>query len=361
MHYQDLDTPALVVDLDIMERNLRRMADYCAKHGLSLRPHTKTHKTPWLAKRQMELGASGITVAKLGEAEIMAAAGLDQVMLAYPVFGSLKAERLARLAKQSEVSIAIDSAESLEWVAQAARNATLQVLVEIDFGMRRCGLPPGEEPVRLAAKIQARPGLEFAGIMFYGGHVHPDFEGNERRLQRLATDLSRQLERFERAGLTPRRVSGGSTPSAFHSHQIPGLTEIRPGTYIFNDRNTVEWKACGWEDCAAFISTTVVSTSVPGQAIIDGGSKTFSSDTLACGKNGGFGIVRSHPEVTFVRMNEEHGYLQLPTGLGFQPGDRLEVVPNHICAAVNLHERAWGIRGGEVVQEWEIKGRGKIR
>ncbi len=361
MHYQDLDTPALVVDLDVMERNLTRMADYCARHRLSLRPHTKTHKTPWLAQLQMALGASGITAAKLGEAEVMAEAGLSQLMLAYPVFGPHKADRLSRLAKEARISVSLDSRESLQWVAAAARDAKLEVLVEIDFGMRRCGLPPGQEPVQLASEIASTPGLEFAGVMFYGGHVHPDFEGNNRRLQRLGTDLSRQLDLFRRAGLAAPRVSGGSTPSAFHSHLIPGLTEIRPGTYIFNDRNTVEWKACGWEDCAAFVHTTVVSAAVPGQAIIDGGSKTFSSDTLASGSKTGFGAVRNHPEINFVRMNEEHGYLQLPTGLRFQPGDRLDVVPNHICAAVNLHERAWGIRNGVVVKEWEIAARGKIR
>jgi D-serine deaminase-like pyridoxal phosphate-dependent protein len=173
--------------------------------------------------------------------------------------------------------------------------------------------------------------------------------------------LARQLELFRREGLHVDVVSGGSTPSAFYSHLVENLTEIRPGTYIFNDRNTVLWGACTQDQCAAFVWTTVVSTAVSGQAVIDGGSKTFSGDGLAPGNAAGYGIVSGYPEIEFSRMNEEHGYLQLPAGLALEVGQPLRVIPNHICTAVNLHDRVWGIRQDEVVEEWEVAARGRIR
>ncbi len=361
MKLSQLETPALVVDLDVMEQNLERMAGYCRTHQLALRPHSKTHKSPWLARRQLEWGACGITVAKIGEAEVMAAAGLDDLLLAYPVFGPRKARRLAEVASQARVTVALDSEESLEWVAEAAVDARIGVLVEVDLGMGRCGLPPGEAPLRLARAVQGLPRLRFEGLLFYPGHVHPDLEGSDRTLREANERLARQLEGFDREGIPVPTVSGGSTPSAYHSHHFEGVTEIRPGTYVFNDRNTVQWRVCSLEQCALSVSTTVVSTAVAGQAIVDGGSKTFSSDPLAPATGGGFGIVKGHPEVEFVRMNEEHGYLKLPAGTRLEPGQTLEIVPNHACTTVNMHDRAWGVRAGEVVKEWEIAARGRIR
>ena len=361
MKLTELDTPALVVDLDVMEDNLRRMADYCHQHQLTLRPHIKTHKSPWLARRQIGLGSGGITVAKVGEAEVMSEAGLDDLLLAYPVIGPHKARRLGEVLEKAKVAVALDSNEAVEWVARAAQSRSTEVLVEIDFGMRRCGLPPGHEPIRLARAIEVKPGLRFRGIMLYSGHIHPHREGTNRRLERLADELARQLELFRREGFQVEVVSGGSTPGAYYSHLVESLTEIRPGTYIFNDRNTVEWGACTQDQCAAFLWTTVVSTAVPGQAIIDGGSKTFSGDGLASGNAAGYGIVTGFPGIEFARMNEEHGYLQLPEGLELEVEQQLRVIPNHICAATNLHDRVWGIRRDEVVEEWEVAARGRIR
>lgn len=356
-----LDTPALIVDLEVMEQNLGRMAAYCRRQGLRLRPHTKTHKSPWLARKQLEYGAEGITAAKLGEAEVMAAAGLEDILLAYPVFGESKARRLGDLGRDIRMTVALDSEAAAQWVSRAADGGEIGVLVEIDLGMGRCGLPPGSEPVKLAELIRTLPGLRLEGILFYPGHVHPDLEGNCESLNYLNGLLGRQLERFRQAQVPVNTVSGGSTPSAFHSHHLEGLTEIRPGTYIFNDRNTVEWGVCEPNQCALSVLTTVVSTAVPGQAIVDGGSKTFSGDPLAPGTKGGFGIVKGHPEVEFHRMNEEHGYLRLPSGMRLELGETLEIIPNHACTTVNMHDRAWGLRQGEVVKEWEIAARGKLR
>lgn len=361
MKLEDLDTPALVVDLDCMQKNLERVASYCRQHNLSLRPHTKTHKTPWLARKQVELGAGGITVAKLGEAEVMSAAGLDDLLIAYPLVGEQKARRLRDVLDRARVTVSLDSEEAADWVSRAADGSSIDVLVEIDFGMRRCGLPPGEAPLRLAQAIEGKPGLRFKGVMLYSGHVHPDREGSTRRLERLNADLNRQLELFRREAIAVEVVSGGSTPALFYSHQVEGFTEIRPGTYIFNDRNTVEWGACLPEQCAAFVLATVVSTAVSGQAIIDGGSKTFSSDGLAPGDRGGYGTVLGFPGVEFTRMNEEHGFLKLPEGVDLEVGRQLRVLPNHICTTVNMHDRIWGIQGDEVVKDWEVSARGRIR
>ncbi len=359
MKLSALDTPALVVDLDIMEDNLRRMADYCHQHQLTLRPHVKTHKSPLLARRQIDMGSVGITVAKVGEAEVMSEAGLHDLLLAYPIIGPHKVRRLSAVLENARVSVSLDSEEAVDWVSRAAESRSLDVLVEIDFGMRRCGVPPGREPLRLARAIEAKSGLRFKGIMHYSGHVHPDLEGTT--LERLDDELARQLELFRSEGFQVEVVSGGSTPSAYYSHRLGNLTEIRPGTYIFNDRNTVHWGACTQDQCAGFLWTTVVSNAVPGQAIIDGGSKTFSSDGLAPGNATGYGIVTGFPGIEFVRMNEEHGYLQLPEGLELDVGQQLRVIPNHICAATNLHDRVWGIRQDEVVEEWEVAARGRIR
>ncbi|MFQ5741060.1 MAG: alanine racemase [Acidobacteriota bacterium] len=358
---EELDTPALIIDLDVMERNLQRMAEYCRRHNLKLRPHTKTHKTPELARRQLEGGAIGITVAKIGEAEVMVGAGLNDILLAYPVIGASKSNRLAALLERARVSVSLDSREAAGWVSQACQGHTVGVLVEVDLGMRRCGLPVGSAATRLARFIDSQPGLRFQGLMFYSGHVHPNYDGNTVTLERLKSQLSRQRELFEKEKIEVAEISGGSTPSAAYSHQLASLTEIRPGTYIFNDRNTIEWGVCRAQDCAASIVTTVVSRAVEGRAIIDGGSKTFSSDGLMAGKRGGFGLVTDYPGVEFTQMNEEHGYLEVPPGAPIRVGRRLRVIPNHICAAVNMHEVLFGCRGDEVVVEWPVAARGKIR
>lgn len=361
MKIDELETPALLIDLDIMEANLQRMSDYSRQQGLDFRPHIKTHRIPELAKMQVELGARGITVAKLGEAEVMSDAGLDDLLLAYPLLGAGKAKRLRTVLEKARVAVSLDSEESVSWVAKAADGKSVEVLVEIDLGARRCGVAPGPEAVKLARLIESTAGVHFGGLMFYPGHIHPEFDGNTNTLQQLNRDLQYQLDCFDREKIPVLRVSGGSTPSAPYSDQIENLTEIRPGTYIFNDRNTLEWKACSESDCAATLLVTVASNAVPGQVIIDGGRKAFSSDLLAAGSKGGHGLVKGHPEIVFEKMNEEHGFLKLPEGLKFAVGEQLRVIPNHICVAVNLQDSLVACRGQEVVGEWEIKARGKSR
>ncbi len=364
MLVSEIDTPALVVDLDILERNLARVADYTRRHGLRLRPHTKTHKSVMLGRRQLQSGAAGLTVAKVSEAEVMLQAGPEDMLVAFPIIGRQKLERLMEVARRTRVTVALDSAFAARQLAGAARDAQVEigVLAEMDAGLGRVGVAPGEPLLDLARAIQKLANLTFEGIAFYAGQVKTLDESGLRALAAVGAMLRCAIEDFRRAGIKVGIVSGGSTPTLFHSHELEGLNEIRPGTYVFNDINTVRSGGCALEDCAASILVTVVSAVRPGHAIVDGGSKTFSSDRLANPAEVTFGYVREAPEAKFHKMNEEHGFLDIScAGVELAAGDRLRVIPNHICVAVNLHERVYGVRGGNVVETWTVDARGKLQ
>jgi D-serine deaminase-like pyridoxal phosphate-dependent protein len=364
MLVSEIDTPALLVDLDVMERNLRRVADYARDHGLRLRPHTKTHKSPRIGQRQLELGAAGLTVAKVGEAEVMLGASPPDLLVAYPVIGHSKLERLMAVARRTRVTVSLDSlfaARQLSGAAQAA-GVNVGVLAETDVGMGRVGVSPGPDLLDLARAMQRLPGLSFEGITFYPGHVKDNGEAGRAALAALGDLLRSILDDFRREGIHVSVVSGGSTPSLYHSHEVAGLNEIRPGTYVYNDLNTVMTGACDARDCAASVLVTVVSTARPGQIIVDGGSKTFSSDGLANSTAATFGRVVEAPASIFHKMNEEHGYVDVrQTGRQFEIEERLRIIPNHVCVAVNLHDRMYGIRDGVVEEVWEVAGRGKLQ
>jgi D-serine deaminase-like pyridoxal phosphate-dependent protein len=364
MHVSEIDTPALVVDLDIFERNLQRVAGYARDNGLRLRPHTKTHKSIRVGARQLQSGAVGLTVAKVGEAEVMLGAEPADMLVAYPVIGPAKLERLAEVARKTHVTVALDSVVAARQLSDAARAAQVEigVLAEVDVGLGRVGVAPGEPLLQLAQAIGKLPHLKFEGITFYPGHIKDMDETGQRELAQLSELLRRILADFRAAGIEVGIVSGGSTPTLFHSHEVEGLTEIRPGTYVFNDLNTIRSGGCTMADCAAAILATVVSTSRPGQMIIDGGSKTFSSDRLANPAEVTFGHVVEAPAARFHKMNEEHGYVDLThAGQKFSVGDRVHVIPNHICVAVNLHEQVYGLRGDTVEEIWRVDARGKLQ
>jgi D-serine deaminase-like pyridoxal phosphate-dependent protein len=364
MKVSDLDTPALLVDLDVVERNLRRASDYARQHRLRLRPHTKTHKIPEFGRRQLALGAAGLTVAKLGEAEVMVSAGPPELLVAYPVLGPRKLGRLLALARETRLTVALDSLAAAGPLSEAAAAAgrKVGVLAEVDVGLGRVGVQPGRELTDLAKQLDRLPGLELQGVEFYPGHIKALDEGGLRAIDRLSATVGQILEDFDRAGLNRAVISGGSTPTLFQSHRVRGMNEIRPGTYIFNDRNTAACGSCRLEDCAASILVTVVSTARQNGMIIDGGSKTFSSDRLVTGGDETWGRIVEAPAARFFRMNEEHGYVDLTASpRKFQVGDRVRVLPNHICVAVNLHERIYGIRGDQVEEVWPVEGRGKLQ
>lgn len=363
MTIDQLETPAVLVDLDIMEANIARMADYGRRHDLRLRPHTKTHKIPAIAQMQIEAGCRGITVAKSGEAEVMAAAGLDDILVAYPLFGETKLKRLATLATKKRITVAIDSVVTAEAISQAAQAAgsTINLLVEIDVGMRRCGVATPQDVEILAKTIIKLPGVQFAGLNLYPGHIWAPPAEQSIHLGQVAEKLAAVLDRLSRSGIECRVVSGGSTPTAYQSHLIAGLTEIRPGTYVFNDRNTVGAGACSLTDCALRVIVIVVSNAVSGRAIVDGGSKTFSSDRWLAGNKEGFGHVVEYPEILFESMSEEHGHLNLSQSTHHpQVGERLGIIPNHVCACVNMHDRIWYHRKGLVEGFWKVEARGRV-
>jgi len=240
MDVRDLSTPALVIDLDVVERNLDRMSKSCRLQGVGLRPHTKTHKTPEVSRMQIDRGAVGLTVAKVGEAEVMVEAGCDEVLIAYPILGREKLLRLASLARVRRLLVSLDDERTAQDLSRAAceKEASLGVLVEFDVGYHRCGLLPGPALVELARKIEKLPGLKFRGLMTYFGNVWGSIEERHREAAQVAELVAVALEAFAEARMPVEIVSGGSTPSAEFAHLVPGLTEIRPGTYVYNDLNT---------------------------------------------------------------------------------------------------------------------------
>jgi D-serine deaminase-like pyridoxal phosphate-dependent protein len=354
------ETPVPLVDLDRMERNLDRMARYAARHRLALRPHTKTHKSPRIGAEQMRRGAVGLTCATLLEAEVMADASSD-LLLAYQPVGDAKLERLLALPPECDITVALDSEQAVGPLARAARerDRPVGVLIELDLGMRRVGVSSLEDAVRLARTVVGQPPLIYRGMAFYPGHIRGTAAENAAALDRLNDTLREAVAALDRSGVRPGIVSGGSTPTAWHTHELAGVTEMRPGTYVYNDRTTAQIGACGWDDCALTILATVVSTSVPDQAVIDAGSKALGREPPE-GGGAGYGALLDRPEVIVTRLSEEHGILDLQaTDWLPQVGEQVRVVPNHCCVAVHLHEVIYGIRGGQLETSWPVAARGR--
>ena len=355
-----LITPAALVDLDRMDANIARMAEYARGSGLRLRPHTKTHKSPRLAGLQLAAGAHGVTVATVREAEVMATVAAD-ILLAYPPVGAPKLERLLAIPEKTDLTVALDSPDALLELASAARarERSVGVLVEVDLGMRRVGLGSATDVVRLARLAAATEGIEYRGVLFYPGHIRESVADQVPAMDRLARDLGRLLEALATSEVPARVVSGGSTPTAFGTHVLPGITEIRPGTYIFNDRTTAAIGACAWEDCAYSVLATVVSTAVAGQVVIDAGAKALAREELRGAVGDGYGALLDRPEVLVRALSEEHGILDL-SATRWRPriGERVRVVPNHVCVSVNLQDRIFGVRQSAVADWWPVEARG---
>ncbi len=337
MDAHDLDTPALYVDLDALERNIARMQERCRAWGVALRPHVKTHKIPEIAQLQLAAGAIGITVAKVGEAEVLPG---DDVLIAYPLVKA-KLPRVRELAKTRRVKVAVDSVE----VARDLQR--IETLVEIDVGVGRTGAQSPQQAVEIA---RACSDSNFRGIFYWPSWL------DEAGFRAACAKIDAVLAALARAGFEAKIVSGGSTPGAAKTPLIPQTTEIRPGTYVFYDASSLAAKLCVEADCALRVLTTVVSTAVPGQCVIDAGSKTFSSDqTVGAGT---FGHFIGHAW-TMRKLNEEHGYVEIDGKA--RVGEKVWVVPSHCCATVNLHDDIWYGRGGRVEGSWKVAARGKVR
>jgi len=358
----DIQTPAVLIETETLHRNLRRLADYCKEHDLALRPHTKTHKIPEIAKLQVKYGASGITVAKLAEAEVMANAGISDINVVYPLWGDSKWRRLSELAKRNQITVTMDSLSVAEGISRVAKQAGVDIGIRLEFdtGFGRCGLPLERRSIESAQRIIALPNLRWEGVSTYPGHIMGNRQVREQDIVHENAQLDRLFALLDAAGISYPVVSGGNTPSAFESHRFHGLTEIRPGTYVFNDRNTVDAESASYADCAAAVLTTVVSTSVPHRAILDAGSKMFSGDALLSGERKYFGYVQNHPELTLANLSEEHGHLLVPDKTALRVGDRLRVIPNHICPCINLQDHVFLVSGDQVLDQWKVAGRGMV-
>ncbi|MCC6179514.1 MAG: alanine racemase [Chloroflexi bacterium] len=372
MRLDDVDTPALVVDLDVLNRNVQAMADHARRYGVALRPHAKTHKTAEIARLQLEAGAIGLTLAKIGEVEALLAADpalpLRDVLIAFPIVGSQKIERLLALSDRLRVTVVLDHPDVATGLgaAFAERGKRLGILVEIDTGGHRCGVRPGEPALALARTVTATPGLELRGIMTHEGHAYGASPSTLAETSQGAGRTMVETARLLRAnGLDISVVSVGSTPSAHDVASVYGIAEIRPGTYVFHDYNQVRLGVARVEDCAAVVLATVVSRPTPDRAVVDAGTKAVGSDRfMIVTEREGYGLVRGQPGWFFARASEEHGVL-LRDGEDHADdlhiGDRVALIPNHICTAVNLYDRLIVHRDEEVVGEWSVAARGRVR
>ncbi|HJU48904.1 MAG TPA: alanine racemase [Gaiellaceae bacterium] len=339
-----------MADLDRVERNITGLQAYCDQHGLALRPHVKTHKLPQLAAAQMRAGAAGIACQKLGEAEVMAAAGLTDILVTYPLLGDRKARRLAALATSLRMSVVADSEDVLHALspALASAGAEVDVLIDCDTGFGRTGVQTPDAAAVLATHASELPGLRVRGLATY-----PTTPASGPWLREAR-------ERMERAGLEVDWVSGGGTPAARSTHEVSEVTELRAGTYVYGDRACVADGSVPQDACALHVVATVVSRPAPGRAIVDAGSKALTSD-LAAGLEG-YGAILEHPEARLTRLSEEHGWLDV--GRCARPpavGDVVTILPNHACAAVNLYDEIVVHRGGEVEGTWAVAARGRSR
>jgi D-serine deaminase-like pyridoxal phosphate-dependent protein len=346
--FQDIPTPAIVISAPIVRRNLQRLAAYAGEYKLNLRPHTKTHKSTLLARLQIESGATGLTVAKVGEAKIMAAVTRD-VLMAYPAVDAARCTELAQLARDRTLRVGIDSNTAAYALQNAARTAgtTIGILIDLDVGHHRTGVQSPAEALKLAQHVSNLPNLRLDGMMFFPGHLSAAANGNDAGLRGIDTLLGEVIDLWSRHGLQAKIISGGSTPTAYRSHLVSRQTEIRPGTYVYNDMNCVHAGCATLDDCAARILATVVSTAVPGQVVLDAGSKTLTSDRCGPAPDSGHGHVMDYARAKITKLSEEHAQVDVSAcDRAPKVGDRVIVIPNHICPCINLQDQVYWFEDG---------------
>jgi D-serine deaminase-like pyridoxal phosphate-dependent protein len=358
----DLATPCLIVDEATVRRNISRMADYCRSHSLKLRPHTKTHKSRRVAQLQLESGACGLTTAKVGEAEVLGDL-TDDILIAYPAVDPARTTRLAALARERTVRVAIDSAIAATALSRAASTASVKVgaLIDLDVGFHRTGMQNAVDALRLAQLVDSLSSLRLDGVFFFPGHVGGSADERQGALAKVSEFLAEVLDTWKKSGMEAPIVSGGSTPSALLSHLVSQLTEIRPGTYVYNGVNELYAGDATLDDCAARIVATVVSDSVPGNVVIDAGTKTLTSDRCGPRPESGHGLVVEYQDAQIVRLTEEHGELDI-SRCDRRPrvGQRVTVIPNHICPCVNLVDRFWWHGADGHLREFVVDARGRL-
>jgi 3-hydroxy-D-aspartate aldolase len=357
---QDCDTPALLVDLDVMEVNLRRMADFAKECGVNLRPHAKTHKVPELAKMQLEAGAKGIALQKVSEAEVFAEAGFDDIFITNEIVGNQKLDRLARLADKIKLAVAVDNQANIIELSKACSDAgsEISVFVDLDVGMHRCGVEP-KEAAKFADIVSKQRGLVFKGVMGYDGHVGRGKTKEERtKLANDAMDLvAIARDEIKRStGLPIETTSVGGSFSSWTDAKRPEVSEIQPGMYIFNAGNLVEAEVATVADCALTVLSTIMSKPNDQRAIIDAGSKAFQYDQAKFPW-----LVGLHGSEIYS-FSEEHANISLKDGdRNLKVGDKVEAIPYHCCTCLNQHDELIGLRNMKVEKVWKIQARGKMK
>ncbi|MDQ6905386.1 MAG: DSD1 family PLP-dependent enzyme [Chloroflexota bacterium] len=354
-----IDTPALVIDCDAMEHNLRTMAEFFRDKPASLRPHAKTHKSPTIAHKQIALGAVGITCAKLGEAEVMTEAGIKDILVANQIIGPTKIARLIGLLHHTRVTVAVDDPENMRDLARAAaaQGVELDVLVEVNTGMNRCGVEPGEAAVQLARIASDLPGIRFRGIQAYEGHL-VNIKDDDERAGRVAAAMAPIIETrraIEAAGIPVGIVSGGGTGTFAHTGTTAGFDEVQAGSYVFMDSTYVGVGGIGERFRPALtVLATVISRPLPERVILDIGRKTLGTDH-------GTPTLKGYSEgITFKGFSEEHTTMIVEgPARALRPGDTVEVIPGHVCTTVNLYDCYYATRNGAVEAIWPVAGRGR--
>jgi D-serine deaminase-like pyridoxal phosphate-dependent protein len=364
MNFLDLDTPALVIDLDRVETNINEMAQRCRDSGVRLRPHTKTHKMPEIAQLQVNAGASGITCAKVGEAEVMVAAGFDDILIAYPVYGAEKLARLQALREKARILVSLDSTEVAAGLGRlgVASGNPVEIYVEVDTGLHRMGRAPGGPTVDLVSRLAEIDGVTIVGLLTHAGHSYgaTALVDRDAVVDNEINNLVATQQLCAEAGIVVGEISVGSTPSVRQEMIRPEVTEVRPGTYVFNDTTMISLGVATEETCAACVLATVVSRPTPERFVVDAGSKCLTSDGVG---RPGWIKVMGRDDLVMQFTNEEHGVgmIDLSMGGALLIGDKLQLIPSHVCPVINLFDSGSGIRSGEVVQELVVAGRGKVR
>ena len=364
MQILDVDTPALVIDLERVEINIAAMAARARASGVRLRPHTKTHKMPDIARLQIDAGASGITCAKLGEAEVLVDAGFDDILIAFPVYGGSKLARLQALRNRARIQVTLDSLEVARGLGAlgVASGDPVEVLVEVDTGLHRMGLEPGDATVELVTRLVEIDGIAVMGLLTHAGHAY-GVNGPPQRtelVKREMDDLLSTQRRLVDLGISVREISVGSTPTVGEELRQRGVTEVRPGTYVFNDTTMIRLGVATESTCAAHVIATVVSRPSHDRFVVDAGTKCLTSD--GAGQPGWIQFA-GREDLTMDFMNEEHGVgrIDVSRGSSLSIGDKVLMIPSHVCPVINLFDHATATRGERVVGQLEVAGRGKVR
>lgn len=355
------DTPFVAIDLDVMDRNIDRMAKLAREAQVKLRPHTKTHKSPYIAERQLQMGACGITTAKLGEAEVMVDHGIDDVLIAFPIVGKRKLQRLSALMKRAEVIVALDDVVVANGINDvgSSHGRKIPVYVDVDTGLHRMGRSP-QESVYHILQIAKLPYIEVRGLMSHVGQAYEQDSEEEIRAVGVedATLLYETRELLRKQGLYVPEISVGATATARFVKEIPFITEMRPGMYVFNDRFVMSTGGARLEDCALRVFATVVAKPTKDRLIIDAGSKTLAKDPF---RYGGYGHIVGHDNLELKFLSEEHGIVEVRGSTELQIGNVVEIIPNHVCPVVNLADNLYSFRNGVLERVIPVLARGKNR